>query len=184
MQDIYNGFNIQLLVYLFAIWKDGLHLDGNTASVSPAGVMYIPTVREPLSSEAPLSPEAELLESDKSVKRDGLFLDSETILRAMEPDLEGKFIPVTLKKENKLDTKKLVSAAFFGKLKTHIERIIASVAEEIKKGNIAANPNLSAGACDYCPYLPMCKNTDKRGRIYRALGSDEDIKTKLEEENG
>lgn len=184
MQDIYNGFNIQLLVYLFAVWKDGLHLNGKTTEVSPAGVMYIPTVREAVSTEIPLSPDQELMESNKSVKRDGLFLDSENILRAMEPNLEGKFIPVTVKKNNKLDPKKLISAAFFGKLKKHIEKLIASVAEEIKKGNIAANPNLSAGACDYCPYLPMCKNTEKKGRKYHSLGSDEEIRQKLEEANG
>ncbi len=183
MQDIYNGFNIQLLIYLFALWDSGMRSVDTTLPVSPAGVMYIPTVRESIQTQKALSPEEEILASDKKDTRDGLFLQDEDVLKAMEPSLAGKFIPVTLNKEGALDSKKLIAAATFGKLKKHIEKTVCKIADEIRGGNIEANPNLSADACKYCPYLPMCRNTEQKGRKYGYIGKDADILKRLEDEN-
>ncbi len=45
-----------------------------------------------------------------------------------------------------------------------------------------ANPNISAFACDYCPYIPMCKNTEQKGRYFKRIGKEEDILKQLEQE--
>ncbi|HBE12896.1 MAG TPA: hypothetical protein DCY74_01865 [Clostridiales bacterium] len=182
MHDIYYGFNIQLLVYLFAIWEKGFHFEDQTLPIVPAGVMYIPATREAVFTDHALSREEEMKESKKKDQRDGLFLKDETILKAMEPSLAGKFIPVTLKPSGELDGKKLATAAAFGKLKKHIEHTIKQIAGEIKAGNMEANPNISAFACDYCPYIPMCKNTEQKGRYFKRIGKEEDILKQLEQE--
>ena len=108
--------------------------------------------------------------SDKSMQRSGLVLSDAEILRAMEPALEGKFLPVSLKKDgefNKRQLKNMASEEDFYALMEDVRDSAKKIAEDIKSGNADAigiqkaedgKMRACRPVCDYCPMKPVCRN--------------------------
>ncbi len=158
LDDVRLGLNVQLLLYLFSIWK-GRHtaVTGET-EVYPAGAVYFSARPGDITSDSMLSREEakELIKS--KITRSGLFLADDEVLCAM--DHSGKFIPVKMKGGKAADTKNLVSLEEFGKLYNELEATIVRISTEIKEGNAAANPLIRDGRspCDYCSHYPICRH--------------------------
>ena len=90
LSQVAEGLNLQMLIYLMAIWENGGERYG---PVTPAGVLYLPA-RLPLVS-VPRDTQGEELEKaqTRAMRMNGLLLDDPAVIEAMEPGAAGLFIP-------------------------------------------------------------------------------------------
>lgn len=166
MEDISLGLNLQMLLYLFSLWKNGnkpgsaLKKLAGDDEILPAGVLYfsanVPTVT--LDAELPPT-EVEELVSDK-LTRKGLLLDDREVLGAMEQELGGHFLPVRVKKDGSFQrSDALKTLEDFGSLLHSIETTIREIGGEMKRGRVDAKPMRTKkhNACKYCKMKPVCR---------------------------
>ncbi|MBO4219658.1 MAG: PD-(D/E)XK nuclease family protein [Clostridia bacterium] len=175
LSDIKDGINLQLLLYLFSLWKnppaDMLKKLG-ADSVLPAGIMYF-EARPPkvLLNSGEDTGDLEVLEQS-NIKRSGLFLDDPDILREMDRDLAGRFIPVTAGKDGIgfASRSNLASLERFGQLLNEVGDTLVSIGEEMKSGIADARPKTdfkngkNRPRCAYCEFYPVCRKSRKEQR--------------------
>ncbi|MBO5374331.1 MAG: PD-(D/E)XK nuclease family protein [Clostridia bacterium] len=163
--DFDKGLELQLFIYLFTLCKirDGELKDkilGGARNIAPAGVMYFPMRLGKAKCEAEVdlsSDEAITLEGkavSSLIKRNGVFLDDEQVLRAQDKEMKGEFLPS--KSYNK---KYYLSAEGFDELYTRLERTLARVGKELFDGDASASP-LKEGEnspCKYCTHRAICR---------------------------
>lgn len=165
LYDISLGLNLQMLLYLFSIWKDrkGTFRKtlGVTGDILPAGVLYC-TAKTSDVNVTPDTQEAEVLSAvSDTLKRKGVLINDEEILRLMERKLSGKYIPVTLKKDGSLSSSlSLETLEDFGKLMDNVCSTVSKLAYEIKSGEASAIPlkDIKHDGCRYCPHKAVCRN--------------------------
>lgn len=162
LEDVQYGINLQMFIYLFALWKNPpkvlqnrVKATENTAFL-PAGVLYFsakpPSIR---SNVGFLSPE--VYQEAMLIPRTGLLLDDDRVLEAMEHGLQNKFIPLG-------DGKKgihLHNLEEFGALYRQICDVVSNIATEMKNGVADATPNFHKNNCDYCSYQDICRKAKK-----------------------
>lgn len=167
-----QGLNLQMLLYLFALWKNGR---GEYENATPAGILYMPAgaVKPDLPRNAGEQEQQRALE--ESYAMNGLLLDDRTVLCAMEPDLSGRFLPVSLGK-NGMKGKYLASRQDFENLEMYTEGLIRSMADRLLQGEIGPDPYADGSVCpcNYCDYRAVCGHESRDG--FRSLG-----KTTLED---
>ncbi len=166
MDDIALGLNLQMLLYLFSIWKNGAKKGGafqTTDEIIPAGVLYFGANVPTLTLDAELPPtEVERLVSDKLSRR-GILLDDREVLEAMERELHGKYLPLKTKKDGSFtNSDALKTLEDFGSLLGSIESTIRKIGSEMKRGNVSARPMKTKkhDACRFCPMKPVCRKTE------------------------
>lgn len=161
LSDIYYGINMQMLVYLFSIWNGG---SGGLAESIPAGVLYMPARDSVLSGDRDLSSEAAAAEAKAKFRMNGLLLDDPTVLTAMEPSLAGIYIPVKAKKDGYSATAggTLATLSQLGEIKSHIDTVLLSMAEELYGGKIPALPykHKERLSCEFCSFASVCRRSE------------------------
>ncbi|MGN1094878.1 MAG: PD-(D/E)XK nuclease family protein [Eubacteriales bacterium] len=157
LKNIEAGRDLQMLLYLFSVCENGKKRYGE--NILPAGVIYV-SVR-PSPKEENLGVVREEIEKCEG---SGVFINDENVLRAMEPSLSGKYIPVTLGKSG-IKSKNLIAAEEFSALKEKVISAVMSASDSLRCGIADARPT-DEGACDYCKMHPVCriKNVSKKGR--------------------
>lgn len=159
LSDVLQGLNLQMLIYLFTIWKNGTERYGD---VVPCGIIYYPAKLK-VSKIPRESTEIDIANDKiKQGKCNGLFLNNLSVLNAMENDLEGKFIPIKTKKDGSL-TGTLIDLSSLGKLNEKIDILLKDMAQSLHNGHIPAYPaQCSKGTsnynnvCVYCDYKSVC----------------------------
>ncbi len=173
MDEVLNGLNIQLLVYLFALEKEGEKLYGK--EIVPAGVLYVPARNPELAISGSESAEEIANLHDKAVKRKGVLVNDENILREMEHGIEkeARFLPFGFGKDgNPSARSSVISEKNFKKLKEHIDDTLGTIAVTLTNGDIDANPYYKSrtdSACVNCPYWSACMFDGKAGDKARYL---------------
>ena len=165
LDDLRLGLNMQMLIYLFTLCQSSANrffgrIGESEDPPTPAGIIY-------LSSNAPIveledftAKDIVMKEVAKTLSRNGLLLDDEEILKAMNRDLSSEFLPgVKYGKDGNIVGKMLMSSEGFSALRTEIETTISKIAEEMKSGKADASPLIYKGTspCDYCEMRPICK---------------------------
>ncbi len=155
--DVYYGINIQMLVYLFSIWQGG---KGELKNSVPAGVLYLPAKDSVLSEARDTDREGIAGAQKKMFRMNGLLLDDEAVLRAMEPNLGGFYIPV--KESSKGISGDIATLAQFGEIKKHIDKLLCEIAKELSGGKIGAVPYKKGNKspCDFCSYTGVCRRNE------------------------
>jgi len=150
LEDIKIGLNLQMFLYLFSIWKtpgEKLLELSNGNEILPAGILYFPA-RIP---DITIKSESEnvLETAHGKLSRKGILLDDTEILRAMEEELEGKYIPL----------KSIVTLEELNELMEMIDKKIIEIGSELKSGNISVVPlqTNKHDACEYCVNKPICR---------------------------
>lgn len=164
LSDIELGLNLQMLLYLFALCQDPgrqfRQRTGCSGEVIPAGVLYF-SARTPSLSLSDVRPEEEISElAGERLTRKGVLLRDEDVLRAMEKQLAGHFIPVTLKKDGDFSASApLRSLEEFGTLLRQITGIVSDIALRMKSGRADAKPLRTPrhDACKFCPMKAVCR---------------------------
>ncbi len=162
LEDIKYGINLQMYIYLFALWKNPPKVlqerinAKESTSYLPAGVLYFsakpPSIR---SQNGFLSPD--VLEESMLIPRTGMLLDDENVLHAMERDLGNEFILLTEEEKHI----KLRTLEEFGALYQEICDIVSNIAMSMKEGVANATPNAPQNNCDYCSYQDICRKAKK-----------------------
>ena len=169
MEEVELGFQLQLLVYLFALTQQNVDRVKRAAAVKgkvlPAGAMYFSLGAKAVSLTK--MPEDEAISRktiEKEIKRSGIFLNLPDVLNAMEENLEGYYIPITLTKSG-APTKgrsknELATLEEFGALATRISDILKSIGKSMRQGVAGAKPKESPSEkdpCKYCKMKPICR---------------------------
>ena len=175
LSDVQYGLGIQMLLYLFALEREGEKHFG--MPVVPSGVLYLPA-RDVIVSEKRDASQAKI-ESDiqKELRRSGLVLEDAQVLRAMEHDALEKpvYLPITLKKDGTI-TDGVATAHELGRLGRYTEHLLEQIAGELARGNVDADPAYRTpqdGACRWCAYASACyfrpgSGTDRRRILKKA----------------
>lgn len=181
LTDVYYGLNIQMLIYLFAIWGSE---KGPYAGSIPAGVLYLPAKNVNIPASRGESEEALEKRALSAYQMSGLVLSDDTVVRGMEKEAEGVFIPVKAGKDGGLS--KLSSVASLeqlGRIRRHVERLLYDMAEALTGGDIKAAPTVvSRCPCQYCDYRSICLMEDSDLPEKKEAIKADDFYKKLEEE--
>ncbi|MEG1943242.1 MAG: PD-(D/E)XK nuclease family protein, partial [Angelakisella sp.] len=108
LDEVFYGLNMQMLIYLFALCDDRTSPFGE---VKPAGILYMSG--KVSAADATPSADRALVRSiiDDTLKMKGLVLEDEVVLRAMERELEGKYIPAKATKTGAISNASRVKSA-------------------------------------------------------------------------
>lgn len=154
LSEVLQGINMQMLIYLFAIWQNGEEKYGN---VVPAGVLYFPAKHTRISS----SKAERYTSSDKlsktqkdEYKMKGMVLNNLDVINAMEHGMGGVLIPSKLDKSGGASGN-VISLNSLYRLKDYIDGEIKNMASSLYNGEIDANP--IKDACAFCDYKTVCK---------------------------
>ena len=183
LDDVYNGLNMQMLIYLFSICEHGAARYGSNPR--PAGILYYPADDSVLLITRGEPEEALEKQLKKRRRQNGLLLRNVEILEQMEKDLQGNYIPVKLKKDGGLDkTSSVTSEKGFAAIRAHVESLLVRMGREIQRGSVGPNPYKKGGynSCQFCEYAAVCGYEPGRG-VFRAFASyrDSDLKNAVEE---
>lgn len=175
--DVADGRGLQMLLYLFALRREGQALFGPEELV-PAGVLYVPARSPIVSGERDMTDEDIARARQRELRRRGLVLGREDVLTAMEHTDGGyRYLPISAVGRGKDDY--LVSLEQLERLDGYLDRVLAGAAEQLSQGNIDADPYWHDGeknACRYCDYAAACHFEECCGdkvRRRRALSAGE-----------
>ncbi len=178
LSDLLDGLNIQMVLYLMSLVKDGVDYYGEAV---PAGVIYLPS-KIGISNYLNLrSPSQENIDAQKqsSGKLIGMVLDSPVVVNGMGGDKMKNYLPVSFKKNGDISGKSY-SQKEFSNLSKVIDNEIISMGEKLHNGEIDAYPygdKVSAEPCKYCSYRCVCGYEDgDKIRSLSALSHAEALK--------
>ncbi len=174
LDDVYYGLNLQMLIYLFSIWKNG---KGELADCLPAGVLYLPAKDHIITAARESTDEEIEREHQKKYKMNGLVLEDPVCVAGMEQKISGVFIPVKTKSDGSFDARSsLAGLEQMGQIQRHIERILTEMAQNLQNGSIEAIPAAGLGyePCKYCDYKPICQHqTDDKKKTLKELDREQ-----------
>ena len=157
--QVYEGLNMQMLIYLLCIWDNGKERYGD---VVPAGVLYVPAKNsgDKLSRRADDSDVVK--QKLKNGRMNGLILEDETVLKGMDALAQGTYIDAYIDKNGKLKGN-FLSLNNFRRLHERIDEILVSTVGDMHSGRIEALPVHCQGyerLCEYCEYADVCMRED------------------------
>lgn len=171
--DVLNGLGLQMLLYLFALEEEGELLYGEKPAV--AGVQYFPARIPFVKADGFIDDRQVEKQRNTDLKRKGLILAEEPVLKAMEDAQE----PVRLSCARKADgtiSGDVASSQQFQKLKRYVFGLLEKLVADIASGNVTPNPYTRGdkhNACRFCPYGAVCHSADVPGRRnYKAVKAD------------
>lgn len=145
--DLLNGMNLQMLLYLYAVVKNGKELLGAT---EPAGVFYFPALRAYDSKS-----------NGKYIRMNGLIEKNIETVRMMEKEARGHIVPGTATSSgNSLyNSGALIESEEFDVIFKYLDNVLKTIGHYIADGNIDAVPLRvdDHSKCDYCDYKSICR---------------------------
>lgn len=165
--DVEDGRGLQMLLYLFALAREGERVFG-PGEIVPAGVLYVPARTPLVDGERGMTDGEIQAARDKLLRRQGLVLGEPAVLSAMERTQEGyRFLPVS---KGRGGSDSLVSAEQMQALDEFIADTLRRCAGELAKGNIDADPywhNADKNPCRWCDYRAACHFEEGCGDMRR-----------------
>lgn len=164
LASVRMGLDIQMLLYLFTLQKEGKSYFGK--DIEPAGVLYLPARDDILSAERNIPVEKLRSEREKELKRSGLLLAEPEVLQAMEHEAlrEPHYLPLRVGRDGSLSGS-IASADQLGKLGAYVETLLRQIADEVRQGNIDADPCCRSeddSFCKFCDWADACHFQDGR----------------------
>ena len=186
LSDVYYGLNLQMLIYLFSIYRNGT---GAFERALPAGVLYLLADGSVIDAERGASDEAVRLDRRKNYRMNGLILSDVDSITGMDRSRSGMFIPAGFGKSGQLlreDTSaSLASLEELGRISEYINGLLMGMAQTLLNGDISALPaeHDDRTACDYCDYAEICRRSPEdpvretagfksKADFYRAIGGE------------
>ena len=154
--DVEDGRGLQMLLYLFALTREGERVFG-PGEIVPAGVLYIPARIPLVDGERGMSDGDIQRARDKLLRRQGLILDDPEVLSAMEHAAGTyRFLPIST---GPTSSDYLVSPEQMDALDEYITAALRRAAGELAAGNIDADPywhSADKNPCRWCDYRAAC----------------------------
>ena len=150
-EDVNYGLNCQMLIYLFALWKNGTE---RFPEFVPSGVLYFRANDKFVNVEEYMSEEEKNKSAASTKKMSGIVLDDEDVILGMDKSDSGIYIPASVnKKGGKLPLEEFV------RFKKTVEKAIGDMAVKLHDGDTAIYPVEHGNyglACDKCDYSAVC----------------------------
>lgn len=179
--DILCGEGLQMLIYLFALQKNGEQRYGR--KIFPAGVLYVPAREDMERIDPGGGPEELEALRAKHRRRKGLVLRDEAVLQAMEPS-EGtpQYLPYQVKKGEL--TGDLAGREQLEQLERFVMRSVQEMTGQMLTGRLEPNPILRGpmhSSCMYCDFAQAChRDSCKHANRYIAAVKAEKFWEELE----
>ncbi|MBR3836070.1 MAG: PD-(D/E)XK nuclease family protein [Clostridia bacterium] len=167
LNEVYYGLNVQMLIYLFAIWKNGFR---DYKNITPAGILYMPVNAPFAKIERDEGEDAIQSQKQKSAKMNGMVLDDSRVIYSMDNRLAGEIVPASVKKDG-ANSGTLISLKQMGLLMKRVEKILSEMAVNLHEGKIPVRPAVAESTSS--PYHDVCKYCDYKD----VCGFDEDTPT-------
>ena len=154
--EVFAGLNMQMLIYLFAIWQNGGDLYRNP---TPAGIFYF----QAKTSRATESTKGLNRHSDETIinkslkdkfRMSGMVLNNIDVITAMEKNAEGVYIPAVINEDGSVSGN-VISLKSIERLKNKVNELIKGMANDLQSGVIRALP--TEDGCRYCNYKDVCR---------------------------
>lgn len=157
LPDILFGLNLQMLLYLYAVIR-GQNLPDSKA----AGILYMPSRRDT---------------NDKGMAMNGLITSDSEIVRAMDKELDGEFVPkLKLNKDGTLSKRNnsFIDSERFGEIFDYIEKLMEKTGKSVLSGDIEVSPvdGRESKACAYCDFATVCGIEDSEAFRVPDLNND------------
>ena len=187
LNEVFKGLNMQMLIYLFAIWKNGFR---NYKNIKPAGILYMP-VNAPYAKVGRDEGEDSIAaQKHKAAKMSGMVLDDSRVIYAMDSRAKSELIPAGFNKKGE-NSGTLISMKQMDLLMKRVEKILEDMAVSLHEGAIPVRPAFSQNkessyhdVCKYCDYKDVCDLDEdtkkneiekiKHNESLRILGGEED----------
>lgn len=186
LSDIYNGLQMQLMVYLSACLENPEYF--NLPAIAPAGAFYF-KIDDPLIESTEQLAENIDKAVFESLKMDGVALDDSEVLKQFDDGLydtlKSSVVQVRLKKDGDFTKdSKVVSEEVFMAMIDHVKGRIVGIGNELMTGRIDIAPCKvkTFVSCQYCDYQALCQfepQTD--GKAYNKMEtySNEEVIEKI-----
>ncbi len=179
-EEIEEGINLQLLLYLFSIlesdsaaFRERLGIS-ESGEILPAAVLYLSSLTKTGHAGIPQSAEDAADIGKKVAQRSGLVIDDRELIDAMDDTTTKDYLPISLTKGGEYDKRCLASLTdleALGTLKRQIGETLSALGAAIKEGDVTAAPmvrgNHAGTACEWCSFKAICRFTapdKKKGR--------------------
>ncbi len=156
LSDVTQGLNMQMFIYLFALWQNGGEKFGE---FTPAGVLYYPAKSPIVSVARGTDEETVEKERQKSCAMNGIVLNNSDVIGAMDSDVSGLFVPVKYNKKSGALSGSLINMTQLEKLKEKADKVLIEMADALHSGCIEAVPAFGKNyqnVCSYCDYKAVC----------------------------
>ncbi len=169
LERVARGLDVQALLYLFAVWKNGMPDEGARGREYeriPAGAVYFTVKPQPAKSDHLVTAEEAASLAEDQIERVGVWLDDEEALRAMDRELSGVYVPVKEGKDGSLQGKSksaaLATLEEFGEICEQVERVIGEIAGRMRSGSAEARPTNVTGydPCAFCAHRMVCRRSE------------------------
>lgn len=160
LSDVFDGLNMQMLIYLMCLWDNGKELFGD---VVPAGILYVPA--NVSGGQLPRNATAQEIEAQKirNGRMNGMILEDENVLDGMEKGCNGYFINASIDEKGRMKGT-FLSVDGFMRLHKKIDEILTNMGQALHNGKIAALPVIDnshySKTCEYCDYKDICRRTE------------------------
>ncbi|MBQ8767411.1 MAG: exodeoxyribonuclease V subunit gamma [Clostridia bacterium] len=182
--EVFYGLNMQMLIYLFAIWENGREYYNN--NIIPAGVLYFQAKNSKLTGDK-IDRNSEKKEALSYISSqhamDGMILNNLQVFEAMDKSFTGTFLPASYDEKSGSLKGKVISLKSLENLKKVVDASIKKMAEDLQSGYISALP--VEDGCTWCSYKDVCKReADDKIREMNVLKFDDAIQVLRSEDNG
>ena len=172
LDDILNGLNMQMLIYLMAI-KDSNITNKN---IVPTGFLYYPALLHYKKEMIGMSKEEVLQNLKNSLKMNGIL--NKDYFSLYNEDEVGNFIDV--KTRDNINYEKVLNTDELEIIFNKVLEVLKEEAENMLSGDISINPIIDNknDSCLYCKFSSICKfNSEKdKARRFKNLDKSEVIK--------
>ncbi len=159
LSELFDGLNIQMVLYLMALEKNGGSYYGD---IIPSGVLYLPSRIGLKNYLGERNPDDAAIENQKrkSGKLSGMILDSPVVFNGMGVDTYPDYFPATFNSKGGAKGN-YYSLPQFHSLSRLIDHKIVSMGNALHKGIIPALPlgesdKKDGKMCEYCSYRSVC----------------------------
>ncbi len=179
------GINMQMLIYLFAIWQNP---GDSLGKIIPAGVVYYKNSATPVNLERGADPEKIMKTKKNEAKASGIVLDSIDVINAMDKENSKVFIPAKISSKTGRAEGSVISVKELEELKKRVEKKISGMSQCLRDGVIEAFPfakkdgSGAKTACDYCNYKAVCFHDKNTVYNFPVIKNEKTILQELDEE--
>ncbi|MBQ4602228.1 MAG: PD-(D/E)XK nuclease family protein, partial [Clostridia bacterium] len=167
-EDLEKGLNLQMFLYMFSIMENGekfCRMAGCKGEVVPAGVLYYMARLPSVSYEHLVDAETAERDVIASIKRQGMVLDDDEIIKAMSKGGDDVALPkgvTTGTKANSADS--VFTLETLNDIKSTITDTLVRIATGLKTGKADAEPTRdSKDPCTYCRMRVVCRHSKDGG---------------------